>query len=264
MINLHFLHGFLGSVTDWDFVVERFPNCVCTTHALETYASFLRVLQIETQTMRSQDSDSNHKSAFASWAENFNKSVFSKPSQMGQKNILIGYSLGGRLALHALQEAKHWDAAILVSTNPGISDDATKQQRLRQDLIWARRFAYEPWENVLHDWNQQSVFAHDTHALQRQEEAYDRSFLSAVMQSFSLGLQKNLRDFIQKINIPTLWLAGEHDEKFVKIVQEMSQLSHNVKHAIIPKSGHRIPWESQDYFAKICNDFLKDLYILKE
>lgn len=263
MVTLHFLHGFLGLAEDWNIVLSDFPHFSCIAHALEDY---MPTCHPEILTRNEHVSLTLHKtiSPFKSWAQKFNDHVFSRQNQTNQKNILIGYSLGGRLALHSLQETSNWDAAILVSVNPGLTNDSLKIQRFQQDEIWAQRFANEAWDSVLDAWNHQSVFTNQKNTLKRCEDSYNRNLLSTMMRCFSLGLQNDLRDVIKKIQIPILWLVGEHDEKFVKIAQEMSNLSYHVKHAIVPQSGHRIPWESQDYFAKICNDFLKDLYILQE
>lgn len=261
MINLHFLHGFLGLPSDWNAVKEDFNDYHCIAHSIENY-----ILDYSKISISRPDSLvsvlSGHVGALTDWAHRFNHKVFSNPSYCSTKNILIGYSLGGRLALHSLRAPNQWDAAILISTHPGLTNASEKQQRLQHDVNWGDRFASEPWESILDAWNDQAVFAYKKNVFRRSEEHYDRTSLQQVLNMFSLGLQNGFQDFIKNIQIPILWVAGEQDAKFAKIAEEMSQLSCNVKHAIIPNSGHRVPWESQGDFTKICNDFLKDLYIL--
>ena len=44
--------------------------------------------------------------------------------------VLIGYSLGGRLALHALtQQPQLWDAAVLISPHPGLRSHGERAAR---------------------------------------------------------------------------------------------------------------------------------------
>lgn len=116
------LPGFLGRENDWDFL--KLPLTPVSITA---------------------------KSSFLTWAQEFNQQV------SGSDNILIGYSMGARLALHALlDQPKKWQAAILLSCHPGLKEP---QDRLEQDKKWARRFETEPWESLMAEWNAQIVLA---------------------------------------------------------------------------------------------------------
>src|SRR5690606_21950754 len=94
---------------------------------------------------------------FAAWAKNFNTWV--TEITQGSPAYLVGYSLGGRLALHALKEnPKLWQQVFLLSTNPGLQDDSARGIRARQDQAWAEKFKSDPWDEVLEHWNAQAVF----------------------------------------------------------------------------------------------------------
>ncbi len=50
--------------------------------------------------------------SFDTWAKHFNREV---KSHQNSNNILLGYSLGGRLGLHAvIEQPQLWNAAIIV------------------------------------------------------------------------------------------------------------------------------------------------------
>ena len=73
--------------------------------------------------------------------------------------MLLGYSLGGRLALHALLHAPElWAGALVVGADTGLADPKEREARVRWDAAWAERFLNEPWEDVLRDWDAQAVF----------------------------------------------------------------------------------------------------------
>src|SRR3954466_10003273 len=73
--------------------------------------------------------------------------------------ILLGYSLGGRLALQALLAGAHYECAIFISTGLGIDDEVARQARRASDEAWAQRFENDDWDAVINAWNAQPVLA---------------------------------------------------------------------------------------------------------
>jgi predicted alpha/beta superfamily hydrolase len=60
-----------------------------------------------------------------------------------QGDVLLGYSLGGRLALQALLGGARYQRAIFVSAGLGIEDEAARAARRAADEVWARRFEHD-------------------------------------------------------------------------------------------------------------------------
>src|SRR5260370_38636018 len=77
-------------------------------------------------------------------------------------DILLGYSMGARLALH-LMRTRPVAKAILVSA--GIAPAEPGRQEL--DETWARRFESGPWASVVDACDSQSVFGGRQHPLAR-------------------------------------------------------------------------------------------------
>src|SRR5258706_16250784 len=73
-------------------------------------------------------------------------------------DVLLGYSLGGRLALQALLGGAHYGRAIVVSAGLGIEDETARAARRAADEVWARRFEHDDWPMLMRDWNAQPVF----------------------------------------------------------------------------------------------------------
>ena len=72
------------------------------------------------------------------------------------KYWLIGYSLGGRVAMNfASQPRAGMRGLIVEGGHPGLQDAEARQARRSNDSAWAERFRREPLEQVFADWYQQ-------------------------------------------------------------------------------------------------------------
>lgn len=242
MNQIHFLHGFLGSAGDWNIFCPDLKNHSFIFHSIENYM-FPNL--------------KGYKTYFSAWLDGFHSSLVNQ--NHSNKKILVGYSLGGRLALHSLVSSNLWDAAIIISANPGLKDESEKQSRIKNDTTWALRFQNEGWDEVLKDWNSQTVFANFQNSLCREEYTINKHAIKEMLINFSLGNQENLREEIKLLNIPILWLAGERDSKFVEIAIEMQESSNNILAKIIPNAGHRVPWDNPKEFINTLNSFLDNI-----
>lgn len=234
-MNLYSLHGFLGTPRDWNSLREDLP---CPLHTVS-------ISEIAPPT-----------AGLIPWAQAFNRQV--AQSQTTQ-NILLGYSLGGRLAMHALiAQPSLWAGAIIVSAHPGIINIEERRQRLLQDRIWAQRFLDEPWDALMSAWNKQDVFK-GRGMLERKEADFSRRKLAGMLEGWSLGSQQDLRSALLQMPIPTLWIAGQDDHNYVGIVNAMSKGNSRFEAWIAPHAAHRVPWEASKQFTDAVTRFLKAL-----
>jgi 2-succinyl-6-hydroxy-2,4-cyclohexadiene-1-carboxylate synthase len=162
-------------------------------------------------------------------------------------DILLGYSLGGRLALNALLAGADYKRAILVSTGLGIEDETARAARRASDQAWARRFESEDVEIVLRDWNAQPVLAGP--ALTRTRDDYD----PRALREWSSGALPSVASRLHEIAIPTLWIAGARDSKYVAEAHRGASLASG-RVVIVDDGGHRIPWEQARAFIAILHD----------
>lgn len=203
------LHGFLGVASDWDFLLPR-------------------------EKVKAVDLYENQQN-FQLWAKSFNQRVRESGAE---SNILLGYSLGGRLALHVFfDDPELWSKALFLSTHPGLKTEEEKEQRLQMDEVWAQRFLGDPWRDVMAGWNDQSVLSQGS-SPQRSEENYEREKLAFCLRSWSLGLQDDFRPLIAEHREKITWLTGERDEKFSALAKEPSIQGHSLKDC-----HHRLLWE---------------------
>jgi 2-succinyl-6-hydroxy-2,4-cyclohexadiene-1-carboxylate synthase len=178
----------------------------------------------------------------------------------GHGRALLGYSMGGRLALHALLENPHpWQAAILVSTHPGLEPESERANRRASDAQWATQALTGNWAAFLDAWDAQPVLAdspaRDPQAASRlmmQRREIARSFVD-----WSLGAQQPLWERLPEISIPVLWIAGENDPKFLALAERAAALVPKASLAVAPAVGHRVPSQATAWLAETTARFLK-------
>ncbi len=166
-------------------------------------------------------------------------------------DVLLGYSMGGRLALDLLQRRRsdiRVDRAIIISAGLNAPDDARKQR----DEEWARRFETEEWSSLMRAWNAQEVFG--GHAVERREEDFDRAELARQLREYSPAVLPPPR--LELIETPVLWVAGERDAKYVEIARHAAARLPHAELWICPNAGHRVPWEQPDALVARIRDFI--------
>ncbi len=223
LVEFHCLHGFLGEPSDWDFLKSSL--------APKGWQWYQHSLFGETMLQPS--------GAKAEWSKKFHDYLNSKMVSFSSEKlkILVGYSMGGRLALQSFFENQtFWDAAIFISTHPGLLCLEEKISRQKSDLEWARRFLNEDWQLLYKSWNQQTVFKNFPEPI-RLEENFSRDILSAALKNWSLAHQENYADRLQNSEKKYLWIIGGQDEKFLNLaIQKIPK----TKTAILEGQGHRL------------------------
>lgn len=161
-------------------------------------------------------------------------------------DTLLGYSMGGRIALHALLDGARYGRAVIVSAGLGIEGENERASRRAADEKWASRFEHDDWETVLRDWNAQPLFGGDVRV--RRERDYDRNRVVDALRRWSAGVLPALAPRLREIEIPVLWIAGERDAKYVAEGKRAQSLLPNAELWICPGAAHRVPWEKPDAF----------------
>lgn len=239
------LHGFLGLPTDWDLIQSYFM--------VSPLAHRFEWLSVDY--MRDPQLAPHHD--FSTWAYHFNQKVRAQFPR--GPRVLLGYSLGGRLALQALQEAPDlYEAVVLVSTNPGLIRDKEKQDRLLADQQWAAKFLELPWSELMQSWNAQAVFKDSLSEPVRLEANYDRSQLAQALTQWSLARQPDFRDLITLQASKILWVSGEKDIKFTSLAMELHRRSLSLKTETLPKASHRVLFDQPSELAQKIISFLEE------
>lgn len=161
--------------------------------------------------------------------------------------VLLGYSMGGRLALDLLQR-RRYDKAIIISAGLNEPD----AERRRRDEKWARRFESEEWSSLMRAWNAQEVFG--GHVVERREEDFDRAELARQLREYSPAVIPPPR--LEPIETPVLWVAGERDAKYAEIARRAVARLPHAELWICPDAGHRVPWEQPEALVARIREFI--------
>jgi 2-succinyl-6-hydroxy-2,4-cyclohexadiene-1-carboxylate synthase len=178
---------------------------------------------------------------------------------------LLGYSLGGRLALQfAVAAPGRVRALILESASPGLASPAERAARIAADDALAEvieRDGIEAfvahWE-ALPLWASQAELPAELRARQRTQRLANRpQGLANSLRGMGTGRQRALWDMLPTLTIPTLLLAGALDAKFSAIAQQMAATLPRADLAIIAAAGHAIHLEQPEIFGQRVAVFLE-------
>ena len=198
----------------------------------------------------------NEYESFGDWREQFYEKV--EEQTKGEPSLLLGYSMGGRLAMNALvNNPAMWSGVIAVGADPGLISDDARGKQLQKDLEWARRFRTEDIQELLVEWDELPVFCGRSNCASREISELDSEKISRFFDVFSKARQGNMLPMLRKLKTPPLlYISGCDDIKYTKIGQDLAAHCMQVRHQIIPNAGHRVPWESQDAFISEVSVFI--------
>ncbi|MDF2557160.1 MAG: menH [Bacillales bacterium] len=182
-----------------------------------------------------------------------------------EKVHLVGYSMGGRVAIaFALKYPNRLKSLILESASSGISTKKEQLKRQESDEKLATRIEQEGLEAFIDYWEKVPLFEPlesmlrfpDKLRLRTERMSHKSNGLSSSLRMMGTGSQPYYMDKLNRINIPTLILTGEKDEKFCRIGGEMCDKIKNSEHVVVKNSGHVIHLEQPEKFDRIVVDFI--------
>ncbi|WP_394243365.1 2-succinyl-6-hydroxy-2,4-cyclohexadiene-1-carboxylate synthase [Vibrio astriarenae] len=240
---LVFLHGFLGSHEDW----------LASTALLDDYPRLLIDLP--------GFGRSRHLSCHSlDCCFSRIKDTLIQPSYQGRNIVIVGYSMGGRLALRGLVESVFAQlplvGVVVEGAHFGLQDAQARHDREHNDEQWASRFEQEPIEQVLSDWYQQAVFS-SLNNDQRQTLVDIRSdnlgqSIGAMLRLTSLAHQSYLLPSLHKQTVPIRYLCGEKDEKFKQLAVDSG-----LPYTLIQGAGHNVHHQCPAQFASALRDIVE-------
>jgi len=176
---------------------------------------------------------------------------------------LVGYSMGGRLALYLLvHHGDRFHKAVVESASPGLETENERRARLDHDFHLARRLEDEPIDTFLKDWYAQQLFATMDRqgarfaALLARRRRAQPGGLARSLRLMGTGAQPSLWEDLGRIEAPLLLVTGERDTKFTAIAERTAPLCPKAVTAIIPHAGHNVHFERPDVYAHTLEEFL--------
>lgn len=176
---------------------------------------------------------------------------------------LVGYSMGGRLALYLALHYPHlFYSLVLESGSPGLATTTERQARRASDEQLAQQLEQDGLEAFVDYWGNIPLFASQNRL---SEEVRQRLRLQRLQNS-SLGLANSLRGMgtgaqpslweqLPQLQMPVLLLAGELDSKFVTIARQIAAQLPQAQLRLIPNAGHTIHLEQLAVWVEAVQTF---------
>ena len=176
-----------------------------------------------------------------------------------QRFSLLGYSMGGRIALHyARRYPERVQQLILVSSSPGLGNSKARQERCKQDECLAKTILEEGMVAFIAKWqanpliaSQKNIPAHIRAAMLERRLRNRPIGLVHSLRGLGTGVLPSLWDSLAAIKTETQLVTGSNDKKFKQIAQRMLNDLPVARHVIIEGAGHAPHLEALPLFQHL-------------
>lgn len=148
-------------------------------------------------------------------------------------SILMGYSLGGRIALHlATTMINSLERVYIFAGNIGPCTQSERAKRVKWESSWQNKLNTLTNEQFLQDWNSQPIFKHDlpiTHL------PHPKDKLEKLFNLYPLSKQPNFKELVEGEHKFT-FVVGEKDTKYLQRYRKLK-----LTNLLVMKNcGHRL------------------------
>jgi 2-succinyl-6-hydroxy-2,4-cyclohexadiene-1-carboxylate synthase len=173
----------------------------------------------------------------------------------GSPLALLGYSMGGRLALSlATRHPKSVDGLILESTTAGITDPEQRNERGASDRRKAALIRQD-FGKFLEEWDRNPLF-HPAPHISRIQRNQDPEIMAKWLEEFGTGVMPSVWDRLGRIRVPVLLITGASDPKFCDLADRIKTQLADARHVVIRGAAHRVHLDRPAEYAAALNDFL--------
>ncbi len=180
----------------------------------------------------------------------------------GGRGMYVGYSMGGRVALHAaIARPEFVDRMVLIGATAGIDDDKERDARRSADERLADHIEAVGVESFIDEWLAKPLFADlGTESAQRDDRLRNTAAgLATSLRTTGTGTQESLWARLGEIQVPTLVLAGTHDTKFTELGRRLSSSIPDATFVAIDEAGHSVHLEQPEATVEAIVDWLGPL-----
>ena len=177
---------------------------------------------------------------------------------------LVGYSMGGRIALHfAAAFPDRVRRLVLESASPGLETAAERAERRASDEALARRLTEEGVRSFVDAWEALPLFESQRRlepAVRERQRARrlgnDPAALAAAIRGLGTGALPSLWDRLPAIEAPALLLVGADDPKFEDIARRMARRMPRARVRVVADAGHAVHLERPEAWTDAVTTFL--------
>ena len=180
--------------------------------------------------------------------------------EAGGPATYLGYSMGGRLCLHAaIRRPDAVRGLVLLGATAGIDDDEARRERRAADDGLADRIEEIGTERFVDEWLGQPLFADlpDDAACRAERLENSAEGLARSLRATGTGTQVPLWDRLTELTMPVLAMAGERDQKFrAEAARIVAATGTNAETVVVPDAGHAAHLERPEAFVALLRGWL--------
>jgi 2-succinyl-6-hydroxy-2,4-cyclohexadiene-1-carboxylate synthase len=180
-----------------------------------------------------------------------------------ERSHVVGYSMGGRLALHvAVRLPERTRSLLTIGAHAGLDEDARAKRRLADEAL-ADRIERDGVESFVQRWESRPMFAGirrrgpDFAAWLHQLRLGNKAGgLAASLRGMGAGAMEPLWDELDEIDLPCTFVAGEDDVPFMHAAARLRKAVDRSRMRSVSDSGHSVQFERPDATASTIADHL--------
>jgi 2-succinyl-6-hydroxy-2,4-cyclohexadiene-1-carboxylate synthase len=181
-----------------------------------------------------------------------------------EKVDMLGYSMGGRLALtFAMLYPEKLHKLILESSSPGLLTEAERAERRMKDGELAKFITEKGMEVFVDYWENIPLFDSMKNSpqpmkdrIRQQRLSHSPEGLANSLIGMGTGAQPSWWEKLHHFSGEVLLLTGEKDAKFCRIAEKIKKEIKNSIWMVVENSGHAIHVEEKEKFGTIVSEFL--------
>ena len=175
-----------------------------------------------------------------------------------ERSHIVGYSMGGRLALHvAARRPDRVLSLLTVGAHAGLEVDA-REGRRRGDEGLAERIEKDGLDAFVDYWGSLPLFA----GLERRGPAYVAEVRAERLRNHVAGLACSLRgmgagamhplwDELAQVDFPCTFVAGQLDHGYVASARRLAATVPHGRVELVLRAGHAVHQERPEAFARV-------------
>jgi len=172
---------------------------------------------------------------------------------------LLGYSMGGRVAISLLAQNPNWLRSMtVVGAHAGIEQDMERRERISRDErladrildIGVAKFADE-WEQLPVLLSQSNIPESSLSGLKARRRENNARGLANSLKGMGAGAMPPVWENLMACTAPALFVTGAMDNKFSRLAVKLVGSVKSGRHVVLDGVGHTAHLESPDEFLRL-------------
>jgi len=182
-------------------------------------------------------------------------------ADQGEGAVLCGYSMGGRLAIHAmLRNPTRYRALVTVGASAGIDEPGAREKRRETDERLAAWMETAAIEDVVPIWERQPLFADQSDAVIEEQRtgrlSHNPRDLAMLLRTAGQGSLTSAWFELGRADLPWLAIAGIRDDRYTAAARRIVREAPRARCETVPDAGHAPQLQQPELVAGLLLDFL--------